>query len=52
MALTAFETKGMAIMTILVLLYKIEIKEEPEFICETFEQCHVHITFYGGLTMV
>ncbi|RDB24803.1 hypothetical protein Hypma_007792 [Hypsizygus marmoreus] len=33
-----FETEGIAILTMLVSRYKIEIKEEPEFARETFEQ--------------
>jgi hypothetical protein len=48
-----FETEGIAIMTMLVSRYKIEIKEEPEFACETFEERYARITaFYEGLTMV
>jgi len=48
-----FETEGIAIMTMLVSRYKIEVKEEPEFACETFEARYARITaFYEGLTMV
>jgi hypothetical protein len=48
-----FETEGIAIMTMLVLRYKIVVKEEPEFACETFEERYARITaFYEGLTMV
>ena len=38
-------------MTMLVSRYKIEIKEEPEFASETFEERYARITaFKGGLT--
>ncbi|KAG5648537.1 hypothetical protein DXG03_003148 [Asterophora parasitica] len=33
-----FETEGIAILTLLVSRYKIEIKEEPQFAGETFEE--------------
>ncbi|TFK49124.1 cytochrome P450 [Heliocybe sulcata] len=33
-----FETEGIAILTMLVAKYKIEVKEEPQFAAETFEQ--------------
>jgi len=33
-----FETEGIAILTMLVSKYKIEVKEEPQFAAETFEQ--------------
>ncbi|KAF5380528.1 hypothetical protein D9615_004515 [Tricholomella constricta] len=33
-----FETEGIAILTMLVFQYKIEVKEEPQFAGETFEQ--------------
>ncbi|KDQ58619.1 hypothetical protein JAAARDRAFT_176655 [Jaapia argillacea MUCL 33604] len=33
-----FETEGIAILTMLVSKYKIEVKEEPEFAGETFEE--------------
>ena len=33
-----FETEGIAILTMLVSQYKIEIKEEPQFAAETFEE--------------
>jgi hypothetical protein len=46
-----FETEGVAIMTMLVSRYKIEIKEEPEFAGETFEERYARITaFDQGLT--
>ncbi|KIM82774.1 hypothetical protein PILCRDRAFT_455699 [Piloderma croceum F 1598] len=33
-----FETEGIAILTMLVSRYKIEVKEEPQFAAETFEE--------------
>ena len=39
-----FETEGIAIMTLLVSKYKIEIKEEPEFAGETFEERYARVT--------
>lgn len=33
-----FETEGIAILTMLVSRYKIEVKDEPEFAGETFEE--------------
>ena len=38
-----FETEGIAIMTMLVSKYSIEIKEEPEFAGETFEERYARI---------
>jgi hypothetical protein len=46
-----FETEGIAIMTMLVSRYKIEVKEEPEFAGETFEERYARITaFDQGMT--
>ncbi|KAI0279053.1 cytochrome P450 [Russula aff. rugulosa BPL654] len=46
-----FETEGIAIMTMLVSRYKIEVKEEPRFSGETFEERYARITALGlGLT--
>jgi len=46
-----FETEGIAVMTMMVSKYKIEIKEEPEFAGETFEERYARITaFKEGLT--
>ena len=46
-----FETEGIAVMTMLVSRYKIEIKEEPGFAGETFEERYARITaFDQGLT--
>ena len=39
-----FETEGIAIMTTLVSKYRIEIKEEPEFASETFEERYARLT--------
>ena len=48
-----FETEGIATMTMLVSRYRIEIKEEPEFAGETFEERYARITaFDQGLTTV
>jgi hypothetical protein len=46
-----FETEGLAIMTMLVSRYKIEVKEEPEFARETFEERYARIlAFDEGMT--
>jgi hypothetical protein len=46
-----FETEGIAIMTMLVSRYKIEVKEEPEFVGESFEERYARVmTFDRGLT--
>lgn len=39
-----FETEGVAVVTMLVSKYKIEIKEEPQFAGETFEERYARIT--------
>jgi hypothetical protein len=42
---------GIAVMAMLLPRYKIEIKEEPEFAHETFEERYARITdFKPGLT--
>jgi hypothetical protein len=41
-----FETEGIAIVTMLVSKYKIEVKEEPEFAGETFEERYARITAF------
>ena len=33
-----FETESIAAITMMILKYRVEVKEEPEFIGETFEQ--------------
>jgi hypothetical protein len=46
-----FETEAVAVMTMLVSRYKIEVKEEPEFAGETFQERYARITaFDQGLT--
>ena len=46
-----FETEGIAVMTMLISKYKIEIKEEPEFAGETFEERYARImAFDQGIT--
>jgi hypothetical protein len=48
-----FEAEGIAIMTMLVSRYKIEVKEEPEFAGETFEERYARITaFDQGITIM
>jgi hypothetical protein len=45
------ETEAIAIMMMLVSRYKIEVKEEPEFAGETFEERYARITaFDQGMT--
>jgi len=39
-----FETEGIAVLTMMVSKYKIEIKEEPEFAGETFEERYARVT--------
>ncbi|TFK73973.1 cytochrome P450 [Pluteus cervinus] len=47
-----FETEGIAILTMLVARYKIEVKEEPQFVGETFEERKARIlTTRPGLTL-
>lgn len=46
-----FETESIAAITILISKYRIEIKEEPEFAGETFEERFARVTdFTLGLT--
>ncbi|KAH9962276.1 cytochrome P450 [Lactifluus volemus] len=46
------EIEGIAVITMLVSRYKIEVKEEPEFAGETFEERYARITaFKEGLTL-
>ncbi|KAH9998646.1 cytochrome P450, partial [Russula vinacea] len=40
------ETEGLAIMAMLVSRYKIEVKEEPQFAGETFEERYARITAF------
>ncbi|TRM69322.1 cytochrome P450 [Schizophyllum amplum] len=46
------ETEGIAIITLLVAKYRVEIKEEPEFSCESFDQRRERVLrTTGGLTL-
>lgn len=47
-----FETEGIAILTMLIARYKVEIKEEPEFASETFDERRTRIlNVKQGLTL-
>lgn len=47
-----FETEGIAILTMLISRYKVEITEEPEFAGETFEARKERVLrAKGGLTL-
>lgn len=47
-----FETEGIAVLTMLVLKYRITVKEEPEFANETFEEKKARVTqSRPGLTL-
>ena len=39
-----FETESIAVITMMISKYRVEIKEEPEFIGETFEERFARIT--------
>jgi len=39
-----FETESIAVITMTMSRYRVEVKEEPEFIGETFEQRFARIT--------
>jgi cytochrome P450 len=39
-----FETESIAIITMMLLKYRVEVKEEPQFIGETFEERFTRIT--------
>ena len=41
------DTESIAVMTMLVSRYKIEVKEEPEFAGETLEERYARITAFG-----
>lgn len=46
-----FETESIAAITMMISTYKIEIKEEPEFAGETFEERFARVTDFNlGLT--
>jgi hypothetical protein len=40
------EIEGVAVITMLVSKYKIEIKEEPEYVDETFDERYARITAF------
>jgi hypothetical protein len=45
------ETEGISVINMLVSRYKIEVKEEPEFAGETFEERYARVTnFDQGIT--
>jgi hypothetical protein len=47
-----FETEGIAILTMLVSRYKIEVKDEPQFAHETFEEKKARVlATRAGLTL-
>jgi hypothetical protein len=39
-----FETEGIAVITMMMLKYRVEVKQDPEFAGETLEQCFARIT--------
>jgi hypothetical protein len=39
-----FETESIAVITMMMLKYRVEVKQEPEFAGETLEQCFARIT--------
>ncbi|KAH9074315.1 cytochrome P450 [Lactarius deliciosus] len=41
-----FETESIAAVTMMISRYRVEVKEEPEFLGETFEQRYARITAY------
>jgi hypothetical protein len=47
-----FETEGIVIVTTFVSKFKIEVKEEPKFAGETFEERYARVTaFEQGVTV-
>jgi len=47
-----FETEGIAFLTMLVSRYKIEVKEEPQFAAETFDEKKARVLALNpGITM-
>ncbi|KAH9172788.1 cytochrome P450 [Lactarius sanguifluus] len=44
-----FETESVAAITMMILKYRVEVKEEPEFLGETFEQRYARITAFDQL---
>ena len=46
-----FETESIAVITIMMSRYSVEVKKEPEFAGETFEQRYARVTAFDlGLT--
>ena len=43
-----FETESVAVLTMILSRYKVEVKEEPEFIGETFEQRYARVTAFNS----
>ena len=41
-----FETESVAVITMMISRYRVEVKEEPEFIGETFEERFARITAF------
>lgn len=47
-----FETEGVATLTMLMLKYKVTVKEEPQFAHETFEERKARVlALYNGITL-
>ncbi|KAH9057200.1 cytochrome P450 [Lactarius vividus] len=44
-----FETESIAAITMMISKYRVEVKEEPEFLGETFEQRYARITAFDQL---
>lgn len=42
------ETESVVVLTMILSRYKVEVKEEPEFISETFEQRYARVTAYNS----
>ncbi len=43
------ETEGIAVINMLVSRYRLEVKEEPEFAGETFEERYARITAFDQI---
>jgi len=41
-----FETESVAAITMMMLRYRVEVKEEPEFVSETFEERFARVTAF------
>ena len=53
-----FETESIAVITMMMSKYRVEVKEEPQFIGETFEQrfaritaCELYVTTTYAMTL-